>query len=777
MAKATGTDLGLITSLVIQSYDTTKTLLSPTDLRIVEVTKNALKLQWADRAFDETGYEVWRAPDAAGSTFTLLKTLAAGVTSYKDSALSSNTTYYYTVRAVKSGTYSGYTNVATAATYSGNVYVQLTGVFDAPSPWNPTNMTPVAGNEYDNFKNDLGAPTSTSLVVTNSFSEVNPLGMNTGNNSGLYPDNLLTYSYFVFPGITGGLKLTGLNSGLKYNLTVIASNAGFGDLNTRYTYNGKPFYLNASMNLGYGKLIIPVQPDSNGEVAFTVAPGGSSTGTSGCINAFILSNYQPATYPAPVAPYVNSKPIITPITNKTMPQNTTLVIPVTATDADGDTLTYSITNNPTYGTFVDNGNGTASLTLNPTSAGTKSGIKIKVSDGKGGADSTTFSVTVNNNLPPVIATYATSYSVLEGSPVAIGLSATDPNPDVMTWTVTGLPNTYTLSSPSNGAENIALTPNAGTAGIYNVVATVSDGKGGTANATFTVVVTKAANTTIYTRIAQTATLGAPWNNLNTQTTNNLKDADGNVTTVGITMNLNPWAANGQGANTGNNSGVYPDAVLTDFAYFGLPWQQSTVTGTLTGLNTGTSYSITFFASSNSTVAADNGNTNYMIGGQTVSLYVQNNMQNVVSINNVTPASDGSITFTMAKGTGATAGFINAIVIKPNTSTTTGMSNRLASGLSQGLVADSTAPVIINAYPNPFHQSFNLSVPAKQNDRILVSVYGAGGQQVYTKEFDNLFEGTNTLNIDGSQLTPQGMYFIKVIFLNGKRTATLQVIKR
>jgi hypothetical protein len=779
MAKASGTDLGLITSLVIQAYDTTKTLLSPTDLRIVEVTKNALKLQWADRAFDETGYEVWRAPDAAGSQFTLLKTLPAGTTSYKDSALSSNATFYYTVRAVKSGVYSTYTNVASAATYSSNVYVQLTGVFDAPSPWNPTNMTPVAGNEYDNFLNDLQAPTSTSLVVTNSFSEVNPLGMNTGNNSGRYPDNLLTYSYFVFPGVTGGIKLTGLNTGLKYNLGIIASNAGFGDLNTRYTYNGKDFYLNASMNLGYGKLNIPVQPDSNGEISFTVAPGGSSTGTSGCINAFILSNYVPAAYPAPVAPYVNSKPIIGQITNKTMPQNTTLVVPVTATDADGDTLTYTIQNAPSYGTFVDNGNGSASLTLNPTSSGTTSGIKIKVSDGKGGADSTTFSVTVNNNLAPTIAAgYQTSYSVQEGSPLAISLTATDPNSDVMTWTVTGLPNTYSLSSPTNGAENIALTPNAGTAGTYSVVATVSDGKGGTAAASFTVTVTKKANNAIYTRIAQSASLGTPWNNLNTQTTNNLKDADGNTTAVGITLPLNPWAANSQGANTGNNSGVYPDAVLTDFLYFGLPWQQSTVTGVLTGLNTGATYSITFFASSNSSVAADNGNTNYTIGGQTVSLYVQNNTQNTVTINNVTPAADGTITFTMAKGSGATAGYVNAIIIKPNTTGDTGANTRLGSGLGQALSPDSTTAVPIVAYPNPFHQSFKLAVTAKQNDRVMVSMYAVSGQQVYAKEFDNLHDGTNTLTIDGgSQLSLQGVYIVKVIFLDGKRSATTRVIRQ
>lgn len=779
-------DLAVFSTLVIQSYDKALTLLSPTDLRIVKTTTSALSLQWADRSFDETGFQIWRAKDSTGGQFSLLTTLPANTTSYKDSSLKSNSTFYYIVRAVKNSQYSAYTSVASATTYSSNVYVQCTGVFDAPAPWNPTNAAPVLGYTWNNFLNDQGIPTSTGMVCTSPFSEVNPLGNTTGNNSGVYPDNLLQYSYYVFPGITGGLQLTGLNIGAKYNLAIIASNAGFGDINTAYTIAGKTYYLNCAMNIGNGVLNIPVTADQNGQVNLTVTPGGSSQSTSGCLNAFILSDYAPAANPAPQAPSTNIPPVISKLSNTTMRYGTSLVIPVSATDANGDTLSFTISAKPSFGTFVDNGNGTATLTLNPalsTNQGTYSGIKIVVSDGKGGKDSTSFTLTVNNDYPPVIAAIP-NYTVQEGNALTINLSATDQTPgNVMTWTITGLPNTYTASSPSNGAETIALTPNTGTAGTYTVTASVNDGMGGTTQATFTVTVTTPANKTIYARIQNSNSAPAPWNNITGQQTNNLLNASGIATTVNLNLSLNPWASNSSGPTTGNNSGVYPDVVLTDFLYFGLAWQQSTVTGVLSGMDPAATYTITFYAGSNSSVAADNGYTNYTIGSQTVTLHVQNNTQNTVAISNVAPAADGTITFIMSKGSGATAGFLNALVIGPPSSGTsnTGQDNKIASLATGAKLIDSSKVVNvsdqISAYPNPFQQTFTLSVPAQENDRVLVSMYNVGGQIVFKKEFDNLYEGKNNLLIDVSgQISAKGVYMLKIDYVDKPKNGQIRMIK-
>ncbi len=73
--------------------------------------------------------------------------------------------------------------------------------------------------------------------------------------------------------------------------------------------------------------------------------------------------------------------------------NTYNYVPV-ATDSDGDQLTYSITNKPSWATFDTT---TGQLSGTPTSTGTYSNITITVSDGVGGADSVTFSIIINSS--------------------------------------------------------------------------------------------------------------------------------------------------------------------------------------------------------------------------------------------------------------------------------------------------------------------------------------------------------------------------------------------
>lgn len=64
----------------------------------------------------------------------------------------------------------------------------------------------------------------------------------------------------------------------------------------------------------------------------------------------------------------------------------------TSSDADGDTLTFSITNKPAWATFDAT---TGTLTGTPSVAGTFPGIVIGVSDGKDSASLAAFSVAVS----------------------------------------------------------------------------------------------------------------------------------------------------------------------------------------------------------------------------------------------------------------------------------------------------------------------------------------------------------------------------------------------
>ncbi|MFS8082051.1 MAG: fibronectin type III domain-containing protein, partial [Ginsengibacter sp.] len=357
-------------------------------------------------------------------------------------------------------------------------------------------------------------------------------------------------------------------------------------------------------------------------------------------------------------------PVITQLSSIAVPFSTSTTIAVNATDADGDALTYTASNLPAFASLANNGNG-ASLILNPsaTDLGFYSNIKIVVNDGNGGKDSTQFTLTVNNNYAPTIDTIF-NYTMNENDVVNIPLTAHDQNSgDVLAFSVSNAPNAYTLTDNGNGTATLQLHPNYLAAGTYNPVITVNDGNGGITTRTFNVVVNNASpNTNVYVRFQYVDTIGAPWNSITQSVTNNLKDASGAVTNIGLAVQGSWFTTFNTGTPTGNNSGVYPDAVLEDYLYFGIFGGPETLDTKITGLDTSKTYNLTFFASSVFPGTPDNGSTIYTVGNVSDTLYVQANTKNTVTMHNVKPASDGTITYTMSKNIDASVGYINSLVI-------------------------------------------------------------------------------------------------------------------
>ena len=360
----------------------------------------------------------------------------------------------------------------------------------------------------------------------------------------------------------------------------------------------------------------------------------------------------------------NYLPVITKLTDRSVRYGVTTVIQLSATDADGDAISFAPQNFPAFASLVDNGNKTATITLNPASTDQQVyNLGVIATDTHGGSDITTFNLTVNDNYDPTIDSIV-DYTVNEGDNLNINLTAQDQNvSDVLTWSVSGLPNAFSLTQGSNGTATLSLTPGYAAAGVYTATASVTDGKGGSATRQFKLTVNnKDPKTIVYVRFKDQDAMGAPWNSVTGTTTTNLKDASGNTTNIGLALQTSWWAAWHEGPQTGNNSGVYPDPVLLDYYYFGIFGGPETVSAKVTGLDVSKTYSLTFYAGSAWVGAADNGTTTYTVGAQTVSLYVQNNTQNTVSINGITPAADGTITFTMAKAAGTPVGYLNALVI-------------------------------------------------------------------------------------------------------------------
>ena len=160
-------------------------------------------------------------------------------------------------------------------------------------------------------------------------------------------------------------------------------------------------------------------------------------------------------------------------------EDTPLAITLTATDADGDALTYSVVTGPSHGTL----SGTApNLTYIPNADynGADS-FTFKANDGKADGNTATVSITVTAvNDPPVIQSGPTAAPnpVKYGEAVAFSVTASDADGDTLTYSWDFGDGT---GSAQEDPTHVFAAP-----GTYEATATVSDGKGGTAAASVTV---------------------------------------------------------------------------------------------------------------------------------------------------------------------------------------------------------------------------------------------------------------------------------------------------
>ncbi|WP_420461393.1 PKD domain-containing protein [Neolewinella sp.] len=80
----------------------------------------------------------------------------------------------------------------------------------------------------------------------------------------------------------------------------------------------------------------------------------------------------------------NTAPTLAAIDDQTVTEEETTTVNLSASDEENDTLTFSATDLPAFATLTDNGDGTASVAVNPLAgdAGTYADIAITVSDGE-----------------------------------------------------------------------------------------------------------------------------------------------------------------------------------------------------------------------------------------------------------------------------------------------------------------------------------------------------------------------------------------------------------
>ena len=172
---------------------------------------------------------------------------------------------------------------------------------------------------------------------------------------------------------------------------------------------------------------------------------------------------------------------------------------VTATDADGHTLTWTLGGTDAAAFSIDSSNGQlrteAALDYEAKSTYT---VTITVSDS---TDSATIDVTINvadtteNNVPAFTAGTSTTRLVAEntGSGVDIGaaIAATDVNEDTLTYSLGGSDAAAFSIDSTTGQLRTEAALDYETKSTYTVTITVSDGRGGTDSIIVTINVTEA----------------------------------------------------------------------------------------------------------------------------------------------------------------------------------------------------------------------------------------------------------------------------------------------
>ena len=172
--------------------------------------------------------------------------------------------------------------------------------------------------------------------------------------------------------------------------------------------------------------------------------------------------------------------------------------PVSATDADRDTLEYSLGGTDAASFSIDSSSGQlqASATLDYEMKDSYS-VTVSVSDGKGGSDSIIVTITVTNvdeNRAPVFAEgSSTSRSVAESTPsqrnIGTAVLATDLDNDTLTYSLGGPDSAAFSLVDTSGQLQTSAALNYEDKDSYSVTVSVSDSKGGSDSISVTIEVT------------------------------------------------------------------------------------------------------------------------------------------------------------------------------------------------------------------------------------------------------------------------------------------------
>jgi hypothetical protein len=273
------------------------------------------------------------------------------------------------------------------------------------------------------------------------------------------------------PPVISGTPPTTATIGSQFTFTPTASDPD--TLQLTFSISNKPAW--ASFSTSTGRL--------------SGTPGAGQAGTYSNIVIGVSDGRAPVALPAftvQVKAAPNAAPQITGTPSGAATVGSAYSFTPAASDVDKQPLGFSIANKPSWASF---NTATGALTGTPGAGnvGSFANIVISVSDGLSQAALPAFGITVQaaaNGSPTITGQPATSVRV--GGSYSFQPTASDPNGDALTFSITGKPAWATFSTATG---KLTGQPGSGSEGSYaNIVISVSDGKANVGLASFGILV-------------------------------------------------------------------------------------------------------------------------------------------------------------------------------------------------------------------------------------------------------------------------------------------------
>ncbi|HTR27982.1 MAG TPA: PA14 domain-containing protein [Puia sp.] len=783
------TTVGYLNALEISStFNDGTAPLSPSNLTAQYASDSGgaagVQLNWYDSAYNATGYQVFRSASASGPFTQVPSGTLPSATSAFDSTVGSFRTYFYQVRAVNANGVSNFSNVVSVTTpdkvpavnpiasininYNQTASVNVTTTADST---NPVTLTASGLPPFASFT-DNGNGTGTIGVnptpgTTGSFQNITITSTDQADSVrsqtfGIYvsdPNVTSTYIHFSDGTQLGQFPWNNFTfwPGVGYNMQNLVNDQNVSTgMGITFT-NGMAGNFAGGMQPHNGAGIYPDAVMRSGEFENTTKIDTITISGLNTSNAYNFVFFNSIDYGGKG------------LTNYSIDGTTVSLDPK-----------YNLTNTARINHIMPNAAGQVNITISMANSSQ--------------------SYAFINDL--VVESYVdTPAKVL--SPIGLMVSGMARNSVSLQWQTrsynqTGIQVWRGTDSTGSAYNLIATLPAAATtykdstvtanANYFYMVRAVDGG----VNSNFSNAVQ--ATPYAYQVYMNFSVLNAPapWNNLLyvpnqgfVWPNNFFVDEKGALTNTGL-VETGLWAGEANfGMNTGNNSGVVPDAVMQD-GYAVFPGQTGSVT--ITGLDMNLTYDITVFGSS---VFFEDQNALYTANGKVCMLNALNNETGELTISGVTPDQTGAINLSVTCGTPTSQyAILNCAIIKGHNLYVAGNTPKRPAGTIEGTDAiQAVTPALTGTtdstialkdpgvYPNPITDYFTLCVPANGPDRIQVSIFDAKGQMAYRNEFGGLVAGDNFFRINTpSSMNVKGVYFARVTYGDKKTVKVFKIVR-